>query len=124
LLAIPQGHAFVSAEQLAAYLGLVPVERQSGTSLRGRARLSKAGPTRVRAALYRAAVVASRYNPPIKGTRVTLRTLLASLAEGASIEEITADFPAISADDVCAVIAFGAASAEEDLPLPAIPEVA
>jgi len=56
--------------------------------------------------------------PVIKGTRVTLRTLLASLAEGASIEEITADFPTISADDVRAVIAFAATSAEEDLPLP------
>ncbi len=56
----------------------------------------------------------------IKGTRVTLRTLLASLAEGASIEEITTDFPTISAEDVRAVIAFAAASAEEDLPLPAI----
>jgi uncharacterized protein (DUF433 family) len=62
--------------------------------------------------------------PVIKGTRVTLRTLLASLAEGASIEEITADFPTISTDDVRAVIAFAAASAEEDLPLPAIPKVA
>ncbi len=62
--------------------------------------------------------------PVIKGTRVTLRTILASLAEGASIEEITADFPTLSADDVRAVIAFAAASAEEDLPLPAIPEVA
>ena len=62
--------------------------------------------------------------PVIKGTRVTLRTILASLAEGASIEEITVDFPTISADDVRAVIAFAAASAEEDLPLPAIPEVA
>jgi uncharacterized protein (DUF433 family) len=62
--------------------------------------------------------------PVIKGTRVTLRTILASLAEGASIEEITADFPTISADDVRAVIAFAAASAEEDLPLPAIPKVA
>jgi hypothetical protein len=28
-----QGHTFHSAEQLAAYLGLVPVERQSGTSV-------------------------------------------------------------------------------------------
>jgi transposase len=66
LLAILQGHAFVSAEQLAAYLGLVPVERQSGTSLLGRARLSKAGPARVRAVLYMAAVVAIRYNPHVK----------------------------------------------------------
>ena len=31
--------------------------------------------------------------PVIKGTRVTLRTVLASLAEGARIEEILQDFP-------------------------------
>ncbi|WP_425319310.1 transposase [Chromobacterium violaceum] len=36
LLAIMHTHHFVSAEQLAAYLGLVPVERQSGSSLLGR----------------------------------------------------------------------------------------
>jgi transposase len=59
-------HAFHSAEQLAAYLGLVPVERQSGSSLMGRTRLSKAGPARVRAVLYMAAVVATRRNPHVK----------------------------------------------------------
>ncbi len=59
-------HHFDSAEQLAAYLGLVPVERQSGTSVLGRARLSKAGPARVRAVLYMAAVVAIRCNPHVK----------------------------------------------------------
>jgi uncharacterized protein (DUF433 family) len=32
----------------------------------------------------------------IKGTRVTIRTLLASLAEGGSEEEILADFPTVS----------------------------
>lgn len=60
----------------------------------------------------------------IKGTRVTLRTVLASLAEGASVEEILSDFPALTADDVRAAIAFAAASAEEDLPLPGLPSVA
>ena len=53
----------------------------------------------------------------IKGTRVTLRTVLASLAEGATIEEILADFPTLSAADVRAAIAFAAASAQEDLPV-------
>ena len=62
--------------------------------------------------------------PVIKGTRVTLRTVLASLAEGASIEEIVADFPTLTTDDVRAVIAFAAASAEEDLPVPGVPDVA
>jgi len=62
--------------------------------------------------------------PVIKGTRVTLRTVLASLADGASIEEILADFPSLTEDDVRAVIAFAAVSAEEDLPIPPIPVVA
>jgi uncharacterized protein (DUF433 family) len=61
--------------------------------------------------------------PVIKGTRVTLRTVLASLAEGASIEEVVADFPALSEDSVRAAIAFAAASASEDLPRRASPSV-
>ena len=59
-------HRFDSAEQLAAYLGLVPIERQSGSSIRGRARLSKAGPPKIRAVLYMAAIVATKYNPHVK----------------------------------------------------------
>ena len=50
--------------------------------------------------------------PVIKGTRVTLRTVLASLAEGASIQEILADFPTLKKEDARAVIAFAAVSAE------------
>jgi uncharacterized protein (DUF433 family) len=57
----------------------------------------------------------------IQGTRVLLRTVLASLAEGDSIEDILADFPTLTDLDVRAAIAFAAASAEEDLPLPRIP---
>ena len=52
----------------------------------------------------------------IRGTRVHLRTVLASLAEGDTIEQILADFPTLTEDDVRAVIAFAAASAEEDVP--------
>lgn len=55
--------------------------------------------------------------PLIKGTRVTLRTILASLAEGASVQEIIEDFPTLKEEDVRAAIAFAAASAEEDLPV-------
>lgn len=57
----------------------------------------------------------------VKGTRITVRTILASLAEGASNEEILADFPTLSPEALRAIIAFAAASAEEDLPLPAAP---
>jgi transposase len=65
ILSVIHSQNFNSAEQLAAYLGLVPVERQSGTSLLGKARLSKAGPPRIRAVLYMAAVVATRRNPHV-----------------------------------------------------------
>lgn len=54
----------------------------------------------------------------ITGTRVTLRTVLASLAEGGTVEEIVASFPTLTPRDVYAAIAFAAASAEEDLPVP------
>jgi uncharacterized protein (DUF433 family) len=57
----------------------------------------------------------------VKGTRVTVRTLLASLAEGAPVEDILADFPTVSREAMRAVIAFAAASAEEDMPVPPAP---
>lgn len=62
--------------------------------------------------------------PVVKGTRVTIRTVLASLAEGATVGEIVADFPTLSEEAVWAVVAFAAASAQEDLPLSATPELA
>lgn len=62
--------------------------------------------------------------PVIVGTRVTVRTVLASLAEGMGVEEVLQDFPSLSRDAVRAVIAFAAVSAEEDLPVPAIPVLA
>lgn len=60
----------------------------------------------------------------IKGTRVTVRTLLASLAEGASVEDVLADFPTVSREAMRAVIAFAATSAEEDLPVLPAPTLA
>ena len=60
----------------------------------------------------------------VKGTRVHVRTLLASLAEGATVEEVMEDFPTVSRDGIRAVIAFAAAAAGDDLPIPPAPEVA
>lgn len=60
----------------------------------------------------------------IRGTRVTLRTVLASLADGDSIEDILKAFPTLSSEAVRAVIAYAASSAEEDLPLPPVPVAA
>jgi len=59
----------------------------------------------------------------IKGTRVTVRTILASLAEDATIDEIVKDFPAMTEQAVRAIIAFAAASAEDDLPLHEVPNI-
>ena len=52
----------------------------------------------------------------LKGTRIALRTLLASLAGGDSLETILTDLPSLEPEDIRAAIAFATASAEEDLP--------
>jgi transposase len=52
-----------SARQVAAYAGLVPRERRSGSSVRGRTRLSKIGNARLRKALYFPAITALRCSP-------------------------------------------------------------
>jgi uncharacterized protein (DUF433 family) len=59
--------------------------------------------------------------PVIRGTRVTLQTVLASLADGDHIDDILADFPTLTREAVEAVIAFAAAAASEDLPVPGVP---
>lgn len=57
---------YESARQLAAFAGLAPRVHESGSSVRRKARLSKAGAPRLRKALYFPAVVAIRHNPYIK----------------------------------------------------------
>jgi len=57
---------FKNAKQLAAFVGLNPKQRQSGTSIQGRARLSKIGDSRLRKVFYMPAVVAKNHNPIIK----------------------------------------------------------
>ena len=55
-----------SASSVAAYAGLVPQVRQSGTSVRGRAYLGHRGNAPLRTALYMAAVSAIRCNAPVR----------------------------------------------------------
>lgn len=66
LLCLLRGRTFDSARQAAALSGLVPIEYTSGTSVRGKPRLSKQGNPRLRAVLYMAAVVALRRNPELR----------------------------------------------------------
>jgi len=64
---------YTSARQVAAYAGLVPRERRSGTSVRGRACLSKIGNARLRKALYFPAITALRSSDFFKAWANPLR---------------------------------------------------
>lgn len=64
---------FGSARDVAAYAGLVPAHRQSGTSLRGKPRLSKTGSSRLRKLLFHPALSAIRHNPLIRPFVARLR---------------------------------------------------
>jgi transposase len=66
LAEIPDIRAFASARQLVAYAGLNPQQRQSGSSVKKRTRLSKRGNARLRQALYMPGVVAKRHNPLVQ----------------------------------------------------------
>ena len=57
---------FGHAKALGAFVGLNPTVHQSGSSVRGKAHLSKKGNAVIRKALYMPAIVARRYNPVIK----------------------------------------------------------
>lgn len=57
---------FRDAKQAAAFLGLVPVEYQSGTSILKRPRLAKNGDSHWRARLFLPALTAARYNPDVR----------------------------------------------------------
>lgn len=90
LLCVIRAGVFDSAQQLAAYLGVVPVQRQSGISVLGRSRLSKAGPARIRAMLYMAAVVGTRHNPHVKAVyeRLQAKGKCKMAALGAAMRKI------------------------------------
>jgi len=64
---------FSSARHVAAFAGLVPHVRQSGTSVRGRGVLTRLGACRLRKALYYPALTAARYNAPLRRFAYRLR---------------------------------------------------
>lgn len=59
---------FHSAKQLVSYAGYDVVQRESGTSIKGKTRISKKGNRYIRNALYFPAMVACRYNTTFKET--------------------------------------------------------
>ena len=90
MAALLASRSFGSAEQLAAYLGLVPVDWQSGSSIKGRPRMSKAGPAHLRKLLYMPAIVAVKHNPHVRALyeRLILRGKSKMAAIGAAMRKL------------------------------------
>lgn len=57
---------FTSAKALAAFIGVTPRQRLSGSSVRGRTIMSRTGHSELRRALYMPGLVARRHNPVLK----------------------------------------------------------
>jgi transposase len=66
LAEIPDIRSFRNAKQLAAFAGLTPANRSSGTSVKKQSRLSKRGSSSLRRILFMPALCARRYNPVLR----------------------------------------------------------
>jgi transposase len=66
LAELPDIHTFANARELAAYAGVSPRQKLSGSSVHGRSRLVKIGSAKLRKALFFPALVAMRFNPHLK----------------------------------------------------------
>jgi transposase len=81
---------FESAKALAAYIGVTPRQRQSGSSVRGRTMMSRMGNPRLRAALFLPSLVAKRHNPILKdfGARLEAGGLSKMAVAGAVMRKL------------------------------------
>jgi uncharacterized protein (DUF433 family) len=61
--------------------------------------------------------------PIFVGTRVSLRTVLVSLAEGDEPADILRSFPTLTSDHIRAAISFAAAAAADDMPYAGCPKI-
>lgn len=67
VIAETQGFALISnRKQLASYAGYDVVQRESGSSVKGKTRISKKGNSRIRAAMHFPALVSCRFNQNMK----------------------------------------------------------
>jgi transposase len=90
LLSVIHSRRFTRASQLGAYLGLAPIEDQSGDTVKGKTRLGKTGPAWIRAKLYYPAIVAKRYNPDVAAlyARLLRRGLCKKAAIAAAMRKL------------------------------------
>jgi transposase len=90
LAELPDVSQFPSAEAAAAYAGLNPKEHRSGTSVRRKTRISKAGNKHLRKALYMPAMSAARFNPAVRALydRLIARAMLPKAALIAAMRKL------------------------------------
>lgn len=81
---------FHNAKALAAFIGVTPRQKQSGSSINGRSRLSRAGHASARKSLFMPGMVAKRYNPVViaMAKRLEVRGLTAKAIVGASMRKL------------------------------------
>lgn len=87
---IGDARRFRNAKALAAYIGVTPRQRLSGTSVKGRTVLSRTGHADARKALYMPGLVAKRHNPVVKvlAKRLEQRGLAPKAIVGASMRKL------------------------------------
>ena len=81
---------FRNAKALAAFIGVTPRLKQSGSSVKGRSMISRAGHATIRHALYMPGMVALRHNPTIKafGERLRATGMAPKAIVGASMHKL------------------------------------
>jgi transposase len=81
---------FDNAKALAAFVGVTPRQRQSGSSIQKRTMLSRTGHAAARQALYMPGLVARRHNPALKlfGDRLRERGLAPKAVIGAIMRKL------------------------------------
>lgn len=81
---------FKSAKALAAFIGVTPRQKQSGTSINGRTMISRTGHRAARRSLYMPGMVAKRHNPVIiaMARRLEQRGMAPKAIVGASMRRL------------------------------------
>lgn len=81
---------FANAKALAAFIGVTPRQRLSGSSVKGRTMMSRTGHADLRRALYMPGLVARRHNPALKvfGDRLSAAGLAPKAVIGAVMRKL------------------------------------
>ena len=81
---------FASAKALAAFVGVTPRQRQSGSSVKGKTMMSRTGHSELRRALYMPGLVARHHNPTLKifGDRLSTTGLAPKAVVGAVMRKL------------------------------------